>query len=342
MAIVANLVISTVCNQDCAYCFTVDHFGDDPQPGGSSGKQPAARFLSTDAFESRLDFLRRSGLNQVRLLGGEPTLHPRFSEFEELASTRGMTVIVFTNGLVPESALHCLESLPPDRCTVMVNANQPDGTRSDRVSEYRLDTVRRLGQRALLGFNIYRTDFEIAFLLSLIAETGCKSTIRLGMAHPCLSGDNQYIHPNQYRAIAVKIVRSARMAADHGVSLDFDCGFVRCMFSEAELDTLQAAGTKVGWQCNPILDIDINGDMIHCFPLSRLVRLPLQPGSDAMAMRRAFEQRTAPYRQAGVFRECSTCQYKLSGECPGGCLATTVRRFRHTPFALQVPREVST
>ena len=223
----------------------------------------------------------------------------------------------------------------------MVNANQPDRTHSDRAWERRLDTVRRLGQRALLGFNIYRTGFEIDFLFSLIAETGCKSSIRLGMAHPCLSGNNRYVHPNQYRAVAVKIVQSARMAADHGVSLDFDCGFVRCMFSDAELDTLRAAGTKVSWVCNPLLDIDVNGDVIHCFPLSRLVKLPLQPDSDATAMRGAFEQRTAPYRQVGVFRECSTCHFKLSGECPGGCLATTVRRFRHTPFALQVPREVS-
>ena len=161
------------------------------------------------------------------------------------------------------------------------------------------------------------------------------------MAHPCLSGDNQYIHPNQYRAIAVKIVRSARMAADHGVSLDFDCGFVRCMFSDAELDTLRAAGTKVGWRCNAILDIDLNGDVIHCFPLSRLMKLPLASVIDAAALREAFEVRTAPYRQAGVFKECSTCHFKAAGECPGGCLATTMRRFRHTPFALEMPREVA-
>jgi len=338
---VANLAITTICNQHCAYCFTVDHLGDDLRSNGGSGEQAGAQFLSMDDFASRLDFLHRSGIKQVRLLGGEPTLHPQFSDLVELVRMKGMQVVVFTNGLVPESALECLASLPPDQCTVMVNVNQPGETGPDGSHERRLDTARRLGQRALLGFNIYRPDFQLDFLLPLIAEAGCKPAIRLGMAQPCLSGDNEYIHPNQYRAIALKIVRAARLAANSGVSLDFDCGFVRCMFSGADLDALRAGGTKVGWRCNPILDIDLNGDVIHCFPLSRLVRLPLTPGSDAAAMREAFEERTGPYRQAGVFKECSTCHFKSVGECPGGCLATTLRRFRHTPFALEMPREVA-
>lgn len=337
----ANLAITTVCNQRCAYCFTVDHVGDDRRLDDGSGKQAGGQFLSMDDFEARLDFLQRSGITEVRLLGGEPTLHPQFAELIELARKKGMQVVVFTNGLVPESALDCLVSLSPDQCTVMVNVNQPNGSDPDGSHQRRLGTVRRLGQRALLGFNIYQPGFQIDFLFPLIAEAGCEPAIRLGMAHPCLSGDNQHVHPSQYRAIAVKIVRSARVAANAGVSLDFDCGFVRCMFSDADLDTLRAAGTKFGWRCNPILDIDVNGDVIHCYPLSRLLRLPLAPGSHAAAMRQAFEERVHPYRQAGVFKECSTCSFKATGECPGGCLATTMRRFRHTPFALRVPGEVA-
>lgn len=337
----ANLTITTVCNQHCAYCFTVDHLGDDCGQDGGSGDAVGARHISEDAFESRLDFLQRSGIKEVRLLGGEPTLHPQFPELIDSVAMRGMHVVVFTNGLAPPGALECLASLPAERCTVMVNVNQPNGAESDGHHARKMDTLRQLGQRALLGFNIYQPDFQLDFLFQLIAETDCKPAVRLGMAHPCLSGDNQYIHPNQYRAVAVKIVQAACLAASGGVSLDFDCGFVRCMFSDAELDTLREASAKIGWRCNPILDIDLHGNVIHCFPLSRFGRLPLAPDSDATAMREAFEEQTRPYRQAGVYKECSTCHFKAAGECSGGCLATTMRRFRHTPFALRMPREVA-
>ena len=60
----ANLAISAVCNQSCSYCFTVDHLN-------ASGTH--RDFLDVGDFDERLSFLERSGINEVRLLGGEPT-----------------------------------------------------------------------------------------------------------------------------------------------------------------------------------------------------------------------------------------------------------------------------
>jgi MoaA/NifB/PqqE/SkfB family radical SAM enzyme len=335
---VANISVSTVCNQHCAYCFTVDHLADCNSVCAQGS--PAARgFIPIDAFDDRLDFLKRSNIHDVRFLGGEPTLHPQFVELVDRARAVDMGVVVFTNGLIPEGALTYLESLPAEQCTVLVNVNQPASTGQDGAFQRKLKTMRRLGKRALPGFNIYRLDCEMDFLTALIDDTGCKPMIRLGMAQPCLTGANQYIHPGHYRVIAIKIVRLASRAAEAGVKLDFDCGFVRCMFSDDELNALQAVGANVGWWCNPILDVDIWGDVIHCYPLSQLARLPLRSESDASKLRSAFEARTRPYRLAGVFKECSVCPFKATGECKGGCLATTIRRFRHTPFHLKVPGE---
>jgi MoaA/NifB/PqqE/SkfB family radical SAM enzyme len=325
----ANLAISTVCNQSCAYCFTSDHLSDF---GGNKD------FLDVSDFEARLDFLDRSGIDQVRLLGGEPTLHPQFPELIERARAREKKIVVFTNGLMPEEALACLEELPATECNVLVNVNEPDGGGKGTFEQQRA-VIRRLGERALLGFNIYRTNFQPEFLLSLIAEARCRPGIRLGMAQPCLSGNNRYIHPKQYPFVGEKVASLARTAARDGVRLEFDCGFVRCMFSDEDLEALKASGADVGWRCNPILDVDIEGRIIHCYPLSRLGSLPLTPETDAQALRIAFESRTRPYRQAGVFQECSTCPFKIAGECSGGCLAVTIRRFRHTPFSLVVPRQ---
>jgi Radical SAM superfamily len=320
----ANLAISAVCNQACAYCFTVDHL-----------TQAGPAFISPAAFDERLAFLARSGIGEARLLGGEPTLHPHFPDLVHRARSAGLKVRVFTNGLLPGPALACLEALAPDDCTVMVNITPP-AAGGDAAHAQQRETLRRLGRRALPGFNIYRPDFQLDFLLPLIAGTGCQPAIRLGLAQPCLSGANEHIHPNQYRAVAVRIARFAPIAARVGVALDFDCGFVRCAFSDADLDALRTAGARIGWRCSPILDLDLQGQAIHCYPLARLASLPLTPQTDAAALRSAFEACTRPYRQAGVFPECSACPLKASGECPGGCLAATIRRFRRTPFTVEV------
>jgi sulfatase maturation enzyme AslB (radical SAM superfamily) len=330
----ANLAISTICNQNCAYCFTVDQLGQN-RVGGSP--VTAHSFLDVDRFEERLSFLARSNIEEVRLLGGEPTLHPRFVELVDRARATGKEVTVFSNGLMPQSALACLEVLSAQKCSVVVNVNEADGAQDGRTYQRQLDTIRRLGARSMLGFTIYRTDFRPEFLLGLIATTGCAPIIRLGMAQPCLSGTNRFIHPNQYRAVAVKITHFARAAAKAGVRLDFDCGFVRCMFSDADLETIEKTGANVGWRCSPILDVDVEGNVIHCYPLARLMSLPLTPMADASGLRSAFEARTRPYRRAGVFPECSACPFKSAGECTGGCLAATMRRFQHAAFRLEIP-----
>jgi hypothetical protein len=151
-----------------------------------------------------------------------------------------------------------------------------------------------------------------------------------------LSGNNQYIHPHQYRAVAIQVLRLARVAAEASVSLDVDCGFVRCMFSDADLEALEETRAKMSWRCSPILDVDLEGQVIHCYPLSQLARLPLTTAADAAGLQSAFEARTRPFRQAGVFKECSACAFKSHGECPGGCLATTIRRFRHAPLHMKM------
>lgn len=274
-------------------------------------------------------------MEQVRLLGGEPTLHPQFVEIVELIRAKGKKLLVFSNGLMSQKVLACLTSLTSEDCLVIINMAEPGGVGSaKRVYQRQLETLRRLEKRASLGFNIYRRNFQADFLLPAITETGCQPQIRLGLAQPCLSGTNQYLYPHEYNTVGEKIVDLALAASQVGVTLSFDCGFVRCMFSDDDLKILSAVGTDFGWHCNPILDIDLEGKVIHCYPLSDFTRLPLTEDSDASTLRGAFETYTEPYRASGIFKACSVCEFKAAGECRGGCLATTMRRFRQPQFNL--------
>ena len=163
----------------CSYCFARDQL--EANRGGST---PA--FISGEAFEARLDFLDRSEIREIRLIGGEPTLHPEFPQIIERARLRGRHVVVFSHGLLSERATTCLEGLAPDDCTIVVNANAtrvPDGP-TDEERAHRLRVLRRLGQRAIIGFTVDRVDLRLDSLLHLIAESRCRREISPGPRPP--------------------------------------------------------------------------------------------------------------------------------------------------------------
>ncbi|NWF69124.1 MAG: radical SAM protein [Chloroflexi bacterium] len=335
----ANLVISGVCALRCPYCFAEEHLA-------ALKARAVPLFISPEIFEQRLDFLQRSGIPEARLIGGEPTLHPQFAQLVARAVARGFKVMVFSHGLMPERALAALEALPLQQCTVLVNMNATrypaDTARRDKEHARRAETLRRLGGRALPGFTIYTPDFDLDPLLAAINSTGCQQMIRLGVAQAIFAGHNQYIHPKQYPYIAHKIARFAVKAAQAGVTISFDCGFVPCMFSDADLAVLRRVKADAQWHCSPILDIDIDGRVVHCFPLTGTAQTTLESTADAASLRAALAEQSAPYRMAGIYRDCATCALKASGACAGGCLAMTLRRFQQTPFQVTPPAERST
>jgi len=323
----ANLVISNVCNLHCAYCFARDFLNaEDEGPDGA--------FISEQAFEERLDFLERSGIEDVRLIGGEPSLHPRFGELLQRAERRFQKIVVFSNGILSDTALAALEALPPEHLTVMVNlgASRASGDMSEAEQRRRGQALHRLGERVIAAYTIAGADFNCDPLVPLILENGCRKSIRLGLAQPALAGKNAYLHPKQYPVVGKRIVAFALRSARAGLRVEFDCGFVRCMFTNEDLEKLAEVDAYTGWRCNAVLDIDLQGQISHCFPLAGRFVAAFSPQVCAAELREGFTAQTKPYRVAGIYKECSTCPYKLGNQCTGGCLAATLTRFRKASF----------
>ena len=193
-------------------------------------------------------------------------------------------------------------------------------------------TLRRLGNRVTLGFNIQSPAFDPAFLLDLIREFGLAPSIRFGLAHPIADGSNRFLHPVQYQAVGTRLARFLEAARAAGVEPSFDCGFVPCMFPPGFLEALGPAAADIGTRCSPILDILPDGQVISCYPLAALAREPLPERETAEALRSRFAARFAGRRKLGVFRECAACQAR----CHGGCLAASMQRLR--PAAATVSR----
>jgi hypothetical protein len=310
----ANICITSACNRKCSYCFV-------QEPDNSRA------FMKLEDFKRSIAFLDRSHIDQVRILGGEPALHPDFKEIMTLAKKTGKKILLFTNGLISDEVLEFLMEFPSENLTAMVNVTPLDTEREDEIDKQRR-VIERLGPRAALSFNIFKPDISFEVLVGLLENSDAQRMIRLGLALPCLDGNNESLHPRQYSFVGSRIVRFATKAADLDITVSFDCGFVPCMFGEEGLKVLKDAKADIGWRCNPILDITTSGKVLHCFPLARKYFESLSDEIEAAALRGKFMEQSRHFRQTGIYRDCSLCDLKHSEVCLGGCLSATIRRFQ--------------
>ncbi len=282
-------------------------------------------------FQQALDFLERSGIKQARFLGGEPTLHPGFPMLVEHVMERELSLLVFSNGNMPEVALACLERITADRLSVLMNIGRPDET-SPHAHTRQVEVLQRLGSRVLLGLNIDTPGVQCDFVLELIETYGLARTVRLGLAHPVVNGENHVLRPKYYPGVGQRILEFVGQARTIAIKVEFDCGFVPCMFSPEGLELLGDSVNELGTRCNPILDILPDGQVISCYPLAALHQERLPEFETASWLRKQFETRLTPYRSLGIFKECSGCEFRQNGMCAGGCLAAAMQRLRHDAF----------
>jgi hypothetical protein len=323
----ANLCLTTRCQRRCRYCF-----GAPPEWHGRTAD------MSQGTFEAALLALDRSGIREARLLGGEPTLHPHFVDWLDLALAKGLRALVFSNGLIDETLALRIRGYGRDRVTTLVNAADPgEGTAEERQHMER--TLGILGHTALLGRTVAEPDTPLAFLLDLIDVHGLERTIRLGLAHPSLDGRNAWLAPRSYALAGERIADFIETAAERRIRVEFDCGVVPCMFPPGFTESDHCDRERLGKACGPIPDILPDGAAVACFPLASLSQRAPSDYEDLEAVRRWLRSVLEPFRDLGIRPECRGCDWKRRGQCQGGCVAVALRRLQVAGTSERAPEQ---
>jgi hypothetical protein len=310
----ANLSITNVCNRSCVYCFAGDTLAE-------FGKT----YMSDEIYNKALDYLQRSEIKQVRILGGEPTLHPEFIKFVSKALVMSFDIMLFTNGLFTKGILEYLESIPSGRLSVLLNTIHPNDNDTPGIKRQR-KMMSQLGGAVIPGINIYNSKQDLTYLLDYISDYNLKKEIRLGISHSALSQNNVSLHPKEYHKIGYKIAMLKQSAIKNGIILGFDCGFVPCMFPEEYLDLLSDEIQRAGTCCHPIIDLLTDGCFISCYPLNNLMKIRITEELYSKNVIEHFEKALLPYSEVGIYPFCTTCQL-FKNRCNGGCMSYKIQRY---------------
>ncbi len=312
-----NLILTRNCNRRCSYCFALDL---------RNQKDPEKVTMSDEMFEDCLKLARDSRAPEIRLLGGEPTLHPRFVDFVKRAFEDGLNLRVFSNGLIPDKVMEFLEPQSEKKLRMLINVN-PQSTYTDKEWEKLITNLKALGRKANCGFNIMDPEFEADYLIDVIRDCGLYRGIRLGLTHPTLSGSNEYLDWEKAPDTAAGIIKLAKKADAHDIVIGFDCGFTLCMF-EGFFDDLVRYRVDHKFNCRPVLDITPDGMLWHCLSLWGQDGVPLGQYAHADEYRDHFREKYGIYRNFGVTENCADCKYRRTGNCSGGCLVRNMRAWK--------------
>jgi radical SAM protein with 4Fe4S-binding SPASM domain len=312
----ANISITSVCNKNCVYCFARD-----------ARDASAVQYMGDALFDSALDYLDRVKMKQVRLIGGEPTLHPKFIRLLEKSLERNLHPFLFTNGLMPPKVLDFLSSLAPGKMTILLNTVHPDEKNENNLRRQR-SVMSKIGHFIIPGVNLYRPELSLDYLKKYFQVYDLKKEVRIGISHPVLSKNNKYLMPRQYRLIGSQIVAFKEDLDESGISITLDCGFVPCMFPIEKIPFMMKELKNVGKSCHPLLDLLSDGNFIPCYPLNDFIKVRFTDTVLANAIIDEMNLSLQLYRDIGIFPYCRSCPlFKTS--CSGGCVAVRMNRFHH-------------
>ncbi len=292
----ANLLVTSRCNRRCSFCFARKRLSRARSEG-------VWRDISPDEFHRYMGFLKRSDIHELRLLGGEPTLHPDFREMVGQALREGFRVHVFTNGMMANETADFLASCPCEHVSALCNIS-PQACDTESLIQRREYALAKLGPRVSLGITVTSPDFEYESLLDVIKRHGLRKRLRIGVAQPIVGEDNEFLEPARYRAVGTALTQMARRCVQEDILIGFDCGLTLCMFSEEEIGILAACSEGFSCVCRPILDIGPQLDVWHCFPLSEILNTRLESFSTRSEILRYYDKMTRPYRSLGCRPEC--------------------------------------
>jgi len=320
-----NLFITNLCNRCCPYCDVKEWIVQD---------KGAAHHLSLKEIDRIIDWLKRSNVNAVQLVGGEPMLHPDVVEIvKRILKSRIYIRSILTNGLVETELYRKITDIVSTNW--LVNVNNPDtySTEEWELLNRNLELLRWKDDNKLIGnkkFDLRNLSLQLAITFyqpdqryNYIIEMAKKldvAFIRYDVSHPSSDTSNIYVDFEHLIKVKPVLMRFLRECVHEGIKPNLDCVLPPCIFTPEEMRfiLLFAGGKSI---CHPCLDLMPDLRVVYCTSMRNA--LPTYSIQDMSLHEIARRQML----DAGKLREhrpprCRNCDNFLNNPtmCQGYCL----------------------
>ena len=319
-----NIMLLEGCNLSCPYCFASKYV-----QGSDKG------VITIENFKKALDFILKTD-NYIGLIGGEPTLHPKFEEILKIVldERRLEHATLFTNGVVMKKYVPLLSH---EKIHLLVNVNSPKDIGQDRYNKIieGLDDliVNHYKKNVSLGINLYSNNMDIDYIVELLQRYNLKS-LRVAIVVPPESERKKINVIDYYKSMMPIFMKLTRKLYEIKVVPNLDCtGLPKCVptpeeteflkkFWELEKDTGGYCNILDGHSCGAVVDIDTKLNAVRCFGMSNHDVVSISQFNNVKELKDYFNNTVEGIaRNIPASPQCLQCSEFLTKRCGGGCLA---------------------
>ena len=325
----ANIMITNVCNLSCSYCFANEYVNRD-----------GIQHIKPEVFEQALHFaLTAKKEEHIGLIGGEPTLHPKFGQILQIINEKEQVkeAILFTNGLRIDDYL---EELKNEKIHLLINVNNPEVIGRVSFEKIRSNIKRCLTEngmehRITLGLNIYDPELSYDYIFEFLDEFPLKE-LRLSIIVPNEHPEDSFDALAYFKKMKPAALSVIKRCLQKGITPYYDCNKLPlCLLSAEEREELyrlfgsmpisNILSEKVN--CSPVIDILQDLTAVRCFGLSDYMNVDIRDFSSIDDLRGFFENEIDIHAHSTLHHpECINCYERRCKKCSGGCLAYKIDR----------------
>lgn len=311
-----HIFVTSRCNLRCEYCFASKAIDEKYQD------------ISLDSFRYILNFLEKSQMKILGLIGGEPTLHPRFSELLQICKNdnRFDEIVLSTNGINIDE--YITDVLDP-KFKLLVNCNSSASLGAERYAKLvrNVDLLYQTlpASNMTLGITIYDENQDLTDFLKLCDDHKVRHA-RMSIATTRNLSDNAIVY---FGRLKKKLMELYVALAKRGIAPNYDCNCVpNCVFSKSEIRQIESLfanlskgkGKLIGqYVCKPIINVMPTLEAIRCFMFSSK-KISIKDFSDFTELRDYFYKNIdVRILKEPTCEQCNGCNLFQEQKCSGGC-----------------------
>jgi organic radical activating enzyme len=330
----SNIILTHACNKGCSYCFAKEI-----RDSHTRAELPSSINMTLEMLGSIIDkHLTNQQNNQppmIKLLGGEPTLHPQFENILSMCYERKIGITLVSNFLFSKEKRDIiLKFLKTRAISFLVNSTELD--QKDRMDVFKenYNTIykylyeRNAESNVSCGITLDPdTPIEeyVKYIDFLKSNLVAIENMRVSLAFPGGSDKKGNFFFLKNTKVGDSLVFITKKLMDENIPANLDCINFPCMYEtkeEAKFVRKFLHGSEkhvCGLGPGPT-DYMPDGSAIYCYPNANVSVDTTKFKSDA-AIQEALRMKYQIARSTiSLPKECQGCKYLGGNECEGPCV----------------------